>query len=85
MRSVDWRISRSVLTPMLLEAGYRVTVLDTFPSGNTYLADCCHYEGFTPVRGDVRDDRLLDEWLPKADVVLPLAALVGAPLCDRDP
>ncbi|MGB1548024.1 MAG: NAD-dependent epimerase/dehydratase family protein [Alphaproteobacteria bacterium] len=75
----------SVLTPMLLEAGYRVTVLDTFPSGNTYLADCCHYEGFTPIRGDTRDERLLKEWLPKADVVLPLAALVGAPLCDRDP
>jgi len=75
----------SVLTPMLLKEGYRVTVLDNFPSGNTYLAECCQFEYFTPIRGDTRDERLLKNLLPKADIVIPLAALVGAPLCDRDP
>src|SRR5262249_12458675 len=37
------------------------------------------------IRGDVRDSRVLGELLPKADLVLPLACLTGAPLCDKDP
>ena len=75
----------SILTPTLLEKGHKVTVLDTFARGDTALAACCQYEGFTPVRGDARDERLLDELAPKADVIIPLAALVGAPLCKEDP
>jgi nucleoside-diphosphate-sugar epimerase len=75
----------SVLVPTLLEHGHEVTVLDTFPRGNTELAACCQYAGFLPVRGDARDERVFDEHLPCADVVIPLAALVGAPLCAQDP
>ena len=75
----------SVLTPTLLEAGYDVTVLDRFESGDTSLAACCRYERFEAVRGDARDERLVRELAASADIVIPLAALVGAPLCDRDP
>ena len=74
----------SVLTPTLLAEGYAVTVLDTFTHGDASLAACCAYEGFEPVRGDARDERLVRELAAKADIVIPLAALVGAPLCDRD-
>jgi nucleoside-diphosphate-sugar epimerase len=75
----------SVLVPTLLDRGYHVTVLDTFPTGGTQLADCCRYDGFTAVRGDVRDEDLVGQLVRGADVVIPLAALVGAPLCARDP
>jgi nucleoside-diphosphate-sugar epimerase len=75
----------SILAPTLLEAGHGVTVLDTFERGDTALAACCRYDTFNPVRGDARDERLLDELVPKADVIIPLAALVGAPLCKQDP
>jgi len=75
----------SILTPKLLELGHHVTVLDTFARGDTALAACCQYDGFNPVRGDARDERLLDDLIPKADVLIPLAALVGAPLCKEDP
>ncbi|WP_370051251.1 NAD-dependent epimerase/dehydratase family protein [Sinorhizobium fredii] len=75
----------SVLVPTLLEKGHEVTVLDTFPRGTTELAACCRYGGFNPVRGDARDQRLLDGLVPKADAIIPLAALVGAPLCNQDP
>lgn len=74
----------SILVPTLLEAGHAVTVIDTFPRPGTELAAACAYQDFEPVRGDVRDTRLLDRYLPKFDVVIPLAALVGAPLCARD-
>jgi nucleoside-diphosphate-sugar epimerase len=75
----------SVLVPILLQRGHKVTVLDVFSRGTTELAACCHFDGFNPVRGDARDMRLLDELVPQADVIVPLAALVGAPLCKEDP
>jgi nucleoside-diphosphate-sugar epimerase len=73
------------LVPSLLERGHEVTVLDTFSRGTTELAPCCRFATFNPVRGDARDERILDELTPRADLVIPLAALVGAPLCKEDP
>jgi len=49
------------------------------------LLDCCHSPRLAIVRGDARDRRLVSEHLKGADVILPLACLTGAPLCDRDP
>ena len=74
----------SVLVPALLQRGWRVTVLDTFAAGEGYLAQCCADPKFEPVRGDCRDMTVVEPLLAKADAVLPLAALVGAPLCARD-
>ena len=70
----------SVMVPLLLEAGYPVTLLDRFSEGDLALADCCRLDHFTPVKGDVRDEALLRQLVARADIVLPLAALVGAPL-----
>ncbi len=74
----------SVLTPTLLAQGYSVTVLDNFMFRQNSLADCCQYDTFNVVRGDCRDEELLKELLKDADIIIPLAALVGAPLCNRD-
>lgn len=75
----------SVLVPTLLARGDSVTVVDRFELHGHSLADCCRYEGFRPIKGDARDTRLLDQELSKHDAVLPLAALVGAPICAQDP
>jgi len=75
----------SVLVPHLLAAGHRVTVIDSFLYGQTSLLDCCHDEKLEIVRGDARDRRLVGEHLKRADAVLALACLTGAPACDRDP
>ena len=74
----------SVLTPILLAKGYEVTVLDSFMFGQNSLADCCQYDKFHVVRGDCRDESLIKKLLKDSDVIIPLAALVGAPLCSRD-
>ncbi|EAZ92587.1 NAD-dependent epimerase/dehydratase family protein [Crocosphaera chwakensis] len=74
----------SILTPTLLAKGYEVTVLDSFMFGQNSLADCCQYDTFNVVRGDCRNESLIKELLKDADVIIPLAALVGAPLCSRD-
>ena len=75
----------SVLTPRLLEAGHHVTVLDRFMYHQASLTQCCQFDTFEVVRGDCRDEVLMKELLYKADAVIPLAALVGAPLCAQDP
>lgn len=75
----------SVLTPSLLALGHEVTILDNFMFRQSSLTDCCQYETFQAVRGDCRDEGLMQRLAAKADVIIPLAALVGAPLCDRDP
>jgi nucleoside-diphosphate-sugar epimerase len=75
----------SVLVPLLLADGHRVVVLDNFMYGQTPLLDCCHDERLTIVNGDVRDERLLADLVPAADVLLPLACLTGAPISARDP
>lgn len=75
----------SVLVPLLLADGHKVTVVDNFMYQQTSLLDCCFDKKLTVIRGDVRDERLLSELVPRADAILPLACLTGAPICARDP
>ena len=74
----------SVLVPKLLEIGHSVTVIDNFKYRQPSLVDACAYEKFSIVRGDARDASLLREHVSVADTIIPLAAIVGAPLCDAD-
>ncbi|NLG34952.1 MAG: SDR family oxidoreductase [Lentisphaerae bacterium] len=75
----------SILVPALLGRGFSVTVVDSFLYGQTPLLDCCADEHLAIVRGDVRDERLMLPLLKNADAILPLACLVGAPLCAQRP
>jgi nucleoside-diphosphate-sugar epimerase len=75
----------SVLCERLLEAGYRVTALDSLLFHQESLFHLCSRPEFDFVRGDVRDEPLMKRLVASADVIVPLAALVGAPACDRDP
>ena len=75
----------SILCEHLLDAGYRVTVLDNLMYGQEPLFHLCAHPDFDFVRGDTRDEATLKRLLGQADVIIPLAAIVGAPACDRDP
>ena len=74
----------SIMVPELLQQGHAVTVLDSFIFGQSSLLECCAHERFEIVRGDARDAGVLRPLLATVDTVIPLAALVGAPLCQRD-
>lgn len=74
----------SVLTELLLARGMRVTVVDNFLYGQNSLLNLCASDDLQIVRGDCRDEALMRRLLKGKDAVIPLAALVGAPLCDRD-
>lgn len=75
----------SVLTWVLLNEGYKVTVLDNFMFGQNSLADCCRYDTFQVINGDARNEFLIKKILSDHDIVIPLAALVGAPICSKEP
>lgn len=75
----------SILVPELLAAGHKVTVLDNFMFQQSSLAALCHLPNFEIVNGDARQEDTLRPLVKKADYVFPLAALVGAPLCKKDP
>ena len=74
----------SILVPQLLNLGHKVTVVDTFMFGQTSLSEVCFMDNFNVVKGDIRNKSLLKELVKDKDVIIPLAALVGAPLCNRD-
>lgn len=75
----------STMVPDLLSAGHRVTVVDNFMFKQTSLNHVCHHKNFEVVKGDIRVESCMAPLLRKADIVIPLAALVGAPLCNLDP
>lgn len=75
----------STLVPDLLQAGYHVTVVDSFMYKQTSLHHICHHPHFQVVKGDIRVESVMAPLLKQADIVIPLAALVGAPLCNQDP
>ena len=75
----------SVLVPELLARGHEVTVLDSFRFQQSSLLDVCHNPRLEIVRGDARDRELMARHIAAADLIIPLAALVGAPLCDKEP
>mgnify|MGYP003982606563 FL=1 len=75
----------STMVPDLLLAGHKVTVLDNFMFKQNSLNHCCYHPNFTVVKGDIRQKDTMSVLMKEADVIIPLAALVGAPLCSLDP
>ena len=75
----------SMLVPDLLSRGHKVTVVDNLMFKQTSLASSIRNNNLEFVVGDVRDESLMSGLIYKADVVIPLAAIVGAPACDSDP
>lgn len=75
----------SVLVPNLLDAGHKVTVVDNLMYKQTSLSHIIRDKNFTFTLGDVRDESLMKSQLKNCDIIIPLAAIVGAPACMRDP
>ncbi len=75
----------SVLCEHLLDAGHHVTVVDRLVHNCPSLFHLCSNPNFDFVWGDVRDENVMGRLIGQSDVLIPLAAVVGAPACDRDP
>jgi len=75
----------SILVPVLLGKGHKVTVLDSLIYRQSSLLDCCSNPNFDFVKGNVCDEDLMSSLIPQFDIIFPLAAIVGAPACKISP
>jgi len=75
----------TTLVPKLVHKGYNVTVLDSFLFNQQVFSSLFKYDNLNLIKGDVRDENLMEKVLKENDVIIPLAALVGAPMCELDP
>ncbi len=75
----------SILTPRFLKAGYRVTVVDNLMHRQVTLLDCFGDPNFSFIKGDAANEALMKSVIADADVIIPLAAIVGAPACALNP
>jgi len=75
----------AVLTRALLDEGFTVTVYDNLVFNQASLLDCCQEKNFKFILGDVADEGALAPLLRSSDIIIPLAAIVGAPACARNP
>ena len=75
----------SELVDYFLKDGHRVVVYDNLMYDATSLLRYTNHTNFVFERGDVRDYKRLEKLVSRADVIIPLAALVGFPLCRDNP
>lgn len=75
----------SILVPKLLDKGYEVTVVDNFMFNQSSLNQIYSNENFNMINQDVRIKNSMKSIYSKFDIIIPLAAIVGAPLCKKDP
>jgi nucleoside-diphosphate-sugar epimerase len=71
----------STLCDYLLKEQHEIFAIDNFLYGN-HLKHFMFNKNFHPIKLDVRDFEKVNKFVSKADIVIPLAALVGAPLCE---
>ena len=74
----------SVLVPKLLTDGHKVVCVDNLMYERTSLLTSAVHENCELIIGDARDRELMKPLIEKSDVIIPLACLTGAPLCNKD-
>ena len=74
----------SKLATKLLELNYNVTVIDVLKFSSKSLNHLFNYKNFKFIKGDVRNKKLIKKLIKSNEFIIPLAALVGAPLCEKN-
>ena len=75
----------SVLVPKLLDAGYKVKVLDLYIYGDHVLNSVKNNPNLKEIKGDIRDRGLLKKEIPGTDAVIHLACISNDPSYELDP
>lgn len=74
----------SALLPKLLQAGYKVRVLDLFLYGKDPIRDVINHPSLELLEGDFRNVQKVVEAVRGVGAVIHLGAIVGDPACDLD-
>ncbi len=73
----------SMLSTKLVNLGYQVTVIDLLKYDKNSLSHLFFYKNFRFIKQDVTNNTFMKKIIKNYDLIIPLAALVGAPLCDK--
>ena len=73
----------SMLCTKLLEAGHVVTAVDLLKYDKGSLNHLYFQKNFKLICEDIRKVSLMKKLIKQHDFIIPLAALVGAPLCEK--
>ena len=74
----------SMLSDQLVRQGYDVLAIDTMKYTKNSLNHLFFYDNFKYINADVTSVSVLKKYLKNVDFVIPLAALVGAPICEKN-
>mgnify|MGYP006269706453 CR=1 FL=1 len=74
----------SVITQSFFSRGMveKLVIYDNLMYNQTSSMNFSHQKNFEFVYGDVRDKKLLKKYVDEADIIIPLAAIVGFPACE---
>ena len=75
----------TTLVPLLIERGYKVTIVDNLMFGGDPIIPFFRYSNINFIKGDIRDKELMKKTVKDKDIIIHLAAIVGYPACRKDP
>jgi nucleoside-diphosphate-sugar epimerase len=74
----------SMLSTELINLGHKITVIDQLKYDKGSLDHLYFRKNFKLINEDVRSLKILKQHIVKNEFIIPLAALVGAPLCKKN-
>ena len=74
----------SMLTTILVNLGHHVSVIDLMKYDKGSLNHLYYHKNFKLIQKDIRDIKMMKKLIRQNEYIIPLAALVGAPLCDKN-
>tara|TARA_B100000767_G_scaffold265066_1_gene280708 strand:- start:886 stop:1818 length:933 start_codon:yes stop_codon:yes gene_type:complete len=73
----------SILTTKLVDLGHKVTVVDLLKYSSSSLNHLYSFKNFNFIHADVQNGNVMKKLISKNEYIIPLAGLVGAPLCEK--
>lgn len=73
----------SMLTTELVRLGYSVIAIDIQKYDKNSLSHLFFYKNFQFINADITKEIVIKKYIKDVDFIIPLAALVGAPLCEK--
>ena len=73
----------SIIATKLVNLGHIVTAVDIIKYDKNSLSHLFYFDNFKFLKEDVKKKEVVKKILKNQDIIIPLAALVGAPLCEK--
>lgn len=73
----------SMLTTKLVELGYNILAIDILKYDDNSLSHLFYFKNFNFIKADITKKNVIKKIIKNCEYIIPLAGLVGAPLCNK--